>query len=349
VPTLPPLEVPVVAAPMAGGPSTPALVAAVAAAGGLGFVAGGYLEPDALDAALHDLAAVSDRPFGVNLFLPSTATSDRDAVETYAARLTPEAAARGVALGDPWPARDPDGAAAVDEKIAVLARHRPAVVSCTFALPTAAQLAALRGTGAAVAVTVTSVEEARAAADLGVDVLWVQGAEAGGHRGVHHDVGGDPSAGAVPVRDLVRGVRVVTDLPLIGSGGLMTATDVREVLDAGAVAAGLGTAFLACPEAGTSATHRAALLAGGSRDTVVTRAFTGRPARGLDNRFTAEHAAAAPADYPAVHHLTRPLRAAAAKAGDPEGLHLWAGTGWRAVGEEPAGALVGRLARGLSG
>jgi nitronate monooxygenase len=200
-----------------------------------------------------------------------------------------------------------------------------------------------------VAVTVTSVAEARAAADLGVDVLWVQGAEAGGHRGVHHDAGGDASAGAVPVRDLVRDVRTAVDLPLIASGGLMTADDVREVLDAGAVAAGLGTAFLACPEAGTSATHRAALLAGGSRDSVVTRAFTGRPARGLSNRFAAEHAAAAPADYPAVHHLTRPLRAAAASAGDPEGLHLWAGTGWRGVGVEPAGALVARLAAGLSG
>ncbi|GAA4802585.1 nitronate monooxygenase [Actinomycetospora chlora] len=344
VPALPALAVPVIAAPMAGGPSTPALVAAVAGAGGLGFLAGGYLTAEAFDARLGELEERSAAPYGVNLFLPAGPDPHPDrraaAVAAYARTLRGEAERYGVALGEPRADDD-----AVDAKIAVLARHRPAIVSVTFALPSPERLAALRATGAVLMATVTAADEARAAAGQGFDALWVQGREAGGHRGVHVDAGGDAEAGAEPLATLLPAVRAVTDLPLVAAGGITGGAGVAQVLAAGAVAAGLGTAFLACPEAGTSATHRAALLAPGSRDTVVTRAFTGRPARGLANRFTDEHAADAPPAYPELHHLTRPVRAAAAQAGDPEAVHLWAGTGWRAVTEEPAGELVARLER----
>jgi nitronate monooxygenase len=345
--TLPTPALPVVAAPMAGGPSTPALVAAVGGAGGMGFLAGGYLSAATLEAQLDDLAARSARPSGVNLFLPAAPDPDPaarlEAIAAYAARLAPEAARYGVGLGEPRADDD-----AVDEKIAVLARHRPAVVSVTFALPSAARYAALRATGAALVATVTSVDESRAAQEQGFDGLWVQGAEAGGHRGVHHDAGGDAEQGAVPLADLLRAVRAATELPLIAAGGLVDGADVAQVVAAGAVAAGLGTAFLCCPEAGTSATHRAALQASGpvgARETVVTRAFTGRPARALANRFTAAYSADAPPCYPELHHLTRPVRAAASSAGDPEALHLWAGTAYRRATEEPAGELVARLGR----
>ena len=344
VPTLPVLDVPVIAAPMAGGPSTPALVAAVGDAGGLGFLAGGYLTAEALDGQLRDLAARSDRPYGVNLFLPGPPDPDPDAraaaVAAYAQRLAPEAARYGVELGEPRADDD-----AVDAKIAVLARHRPAVVSVTFALPSSERYAALRDTGAALVATVTTVDEARAAQAQGFDGLWVQGAEAGAHRGVHHDPGGDAEQGAVPLVDLLAAVRAATDLPMIAAGGLVDGADVARVSAAGAVAAGLGTAFLCCPEAGTSATHRAALRSGIARETVVTRAFTGRPARALANRFTATFSADAPPCYPELHHLTRPVRAAAAAAGDPEAVHLWAGASFRRITEEPAGELVARLGR----
>jgi len=343
VPPLPSLDVPVIAAPMAGGPSTPALVAAAGGAGGMGFLAGGYLSAAALEAQLDDLTARSPRPYGVNLFLPAAPGPDpearRMAVEAYAARLAPEAARYGVELGEPRADDD-----AVDEKIAVLARHRPAVVSVTFALPSAARFTALRGTGAALVATVTTVDEARAAQEQGFDGLWVQGAEAGGHRGVHHDPGGDAEEGAVPLADLLPAVRATTDLPLVAAGGLVDGADVARVVAAGAVAAGLGTAFLCCPEAGTSATHRAALRAT-ARETVVTRAFTGRPARALANRFTAAYSAHAPPCYPELHRLTRPVRVAASNAGDPEALHLWAGTAYRRATEEPAVELVARLGR----
>ncbi|GAA4861067.1 NAD(P)H-dependent flavin oxidoreductase [Actinomycetospora straminea] len=346
MPTLPPLDVPLIAAPMAGGPSTPALVAAVAEAGAMGFLAGGYLTAEAFDEQLTDLRSRSDRPFGANLFLPAPpdpdpghATARAAAVRDYGARLQQDAARHGVELGEPRIDDD-----AVDAKIAVLARHRPAVVSVTFALPSSERYAALRDTGACLVATVTSVAEARAAEVQGVDALWVQGREAGGHRGVHVDPGGDPEAGAEPLERLLPAIRTATDLPIVAAGGLHDGRGIARMLALGATAVGLGTAFLGAPEAGTSATHRAALRAGG-RDTVVTRAFTGRPARALVNRFTREHSTAAPAAYPELHHLTRPLRAAASRAGDAEAVHLWAGTGYHAVTEEPAGEVVARLDR----
>ncbi len=125
----------------------------------------------------------------------------------------------------------------------------------------------------------------------------------------------------------------------------MSGAGIAAVLSAGAVAAQLGTAFPCCPEAGTSPTHRRALRDPRYTETVVTRAFSGRPARGLANRFAREHGADAPAAYPQIHHLTRPVRQAAAAAGDADRLHLWAGMGWRSVTDEPAADLVARLER----
>lgn len=331
---------PIIVAPMAGGPSTPALVAAVGDAGAMGFVAGGYLTPEALDRQLDDLERRTDRPYGVNLFVPSPRTTDPAPLRRYRRRLEPVAAAAGVALGEPrW---DDDH---FDAKVQVVCRHRPAAVSFTFGLPSEAACAALRrACGALLIATVTSPAEAAAARDRGLDALCVQGAEAGAHRGVFRDDVTHPAGGPLIGRmALLRQVRQATTLPVIATGGIMDGGGVREVLAAGAVAAQLGTAFLCCPEAGTSATHRRALLEGRYVETVVTRAFTGRPARGLNNDFARRFTPDAPAGYPEVHHLTRPLRSAAAAAGDPENLHLWAGTGWRSVTEEPAAALVARL------
>jgi nitronate monooxygenase len=180
-----------------------------------------------------------------------------------------------------------------------------------------------------------------------VDALVAQGAEAGGHRAVFRDDGRSPGGGElIGRRELLRQVRDVTSLPVAVAGGLSTGADVADALLHGAVAAVLGTAFLCCSEAGTSATHRRALLERRYPETIVTRAFTGRPARGLRNEFADEFDAGAPAAYPEVHAMTRPMRAAAAAAGDPTRLHLWAGTGWAAsVTDGPAATVVARLER----
>ena len=337
---LPALTVPVAAAPMAGGPSTPELVVAVSQAGGLGFLAAGY---KAVEAVRDELAAVrrlSDRPFGVNVFLPGPAASDAAAVAAYRERLAPVAARVGVEPGEPrW---DDD---AVDAKLAAVAGVP--VVSLTFGCPSREQVAALQAAGSAVVVTVTSVEEARQAGVVGPDALWVQGAEAGAHRGSFVDDEGTPPA--VPLLRLLAAVRAETDLPLVGAGGLMDAADVAAARAAGATWAGLGTAFLGCPEAGTHPTHLAALADPRFDRTAMTRAFTGRSARALVNTFLREYDDVAPRGYPEVHHVTRPLRTAAAAAGDAEHLHLWAGQGWQRLRRMPAYDLVRSLARGDAG
>lgn len=322
---------------MAGGPSTPELAAAVNAAGGFGCLAAGYLTRAALAADLDRTRALTSAPIGVNLFVPGADDADADAIARYASRLEPEAARLGAHLGQPdWD--DDDYPAKVD----LLARSGVHTVSFTFGCPTPEVVRSLRRAGVVVAVTVTAAADAQEAAAAGADMLVVQGTEAGGHQGTF-----DPAEpNSTPLLGALAAVRAAADLPLVATGGIMTAADAGAALDAGAGAVQAGTAFLCTPEAATSATYRAALLEQRYADTLITRAFSGRWARGLANRFAREHADA-PAGYPQVHHLTRPLRAAATRAGDPDVPNLWAGTGWRQVRSEPAAAVVARLADGL--
>ena len=327
------LRLPIVQAPMAGGPSTVALAAAVSDAGGLGFLAAGYRTPTAVRDEIGALRAATAERFGVNVFVPGP-PGDEAAVRRYADELQAEADRWGVALGDPtW---DDD---AWEAKVDLLVEERVPIVSFTFGLPRPEMVTALHDAGATVLVTVTTPEEAVAARDAGADALVVQGVEAGGHRGGSADRDGEGEYGLLT---LVRLVARAVDLPMVAAGGLVDGPAIAAVLVAGAEAAQLGTAFLRCPEAATNPAHREALST--YRQTALTRAFSGRRARGLVNRFLVEHTATAPAAYPAVHHLTTPLRAAARKAGDPDVPNLWAGQGHSLVESLPAGELVRRLA-----
>lgn len=340
-------RLPIWAAPMAGGPSSTELLTAVADAGALGTLPGGYLGAEAFSRRITELRGAVDAPWAANLFLPGPEAADPAAVTAHAEALRPWAERYGVELGEPrW---DDDDFAA---KIEVLLGEQPAAVTFTFGTPDPALVDELGGrTGAAILTTVTTPAEAVTAAASGVDGLIVQGSEAGGHRGVHVD---DPGtlggAELVPLLALLTAIADETDLPLVAAGGLHDGRGIRAALDAGAVAVQLGTAFLTVPEAGTSAVHRRAILERRYADTIVTRGFTGRPARGLANPL-ARAFPHAPSAYPEVHHLTRPLRSAASAAGDSDAVHLWAGEGWRHATTEPAGELVARLAReaGLSG
>ncbi|TMQ99167.1 nitronate monooxygenase [Actinomadura soli] len=334
--TLPPWPgVPIVQAPMAGGASTPALAAAVSDAGGLGFLAAGYKNIEAMRADIAATRELTSRPFGMNVFMPSLDEIDPAAVAVYRDRLLPEAERLGVSPGMPS-ARDD----AYEAKVAALLSDPPGFVSFTFGCPSADVIGDFQRRGTVVIVTVTTVEEARQASDA--DVLCVQGAEAGGHRGSFANTSDEP----VPLRTLLQDVRAVTGQPLIAAGGLGTAEDVAEVLALGAAAAQLGTVFVRCPESGASAVHKAALADPRFTSTAMTRAFSGRPARGLVNRFLTEHSAYAPAAYPDVHYVTSPLRKASAAQGDPDGVNLWAGESFRNATETPAGQLVATLSGG---
>jgi nitronate monooxygenase len=306
----------VVVAPMAGGVSTTALVRAAAEAGAAAFLPAGYLTPEAVQRDLRELSEAG-RPYGLNIFVPSRSAADVTAVEAYRARLAAEADRYGVELPAPRLLDDDHYAAKIELAVAAA----PAWVSFTFGIPDAGVVDALRRAGSTVLVTVTDAGEARQAVAAGAAVVVAQGGSAGGHSATTRPGGYLGDRGTAEV---VREVRAAVPVPVVAAGGVGSAADVHELLAAGATAVQVGTMFLLADEAGTRPAHRAALGDGGT--TVVTRAFTGQPARALRNRFTDAHSAHAPVAYPAVHHLTAPIRAAAARTGDAGALNLWAGT-----------------------
>ncbi|HLI72358.1 MAG TPA: nitronate monooxygenase [Acidimicrobiales bacterium] len=332
-----PCELPIVQAPLAGGPSTPALTAAVTRAGGYGFVASGYLSAAEFTAAVRTTREVAGPIFGVNVFVPST-PGDRAEIEAYGRALEPDAERLGVALGEPRFEDDE-----YEAKLEVAKAERVHLVSFVFGCPASDVVDQLHAVDALVAVTVTTAPEAERAVGAGSDVLVVQGSEAGGHQGGFLD----PGARDTPLTSLLGELREMTSVPLLAAGGIMTGNAAAAALRAGAVAVVLGTALLCTPEAGTSALHRQALLDGRYPDTIVTRAYTGRFARGLANDFALAHDSHAPRAYPEVHHLTRPLRVAASAAGDSSVPNLWAGTGWRQITTDPAATVVRRVASDL--
>jgi nitronate monooxygenase len=324
---------PVIVAPMAGGVGTIALVTAAAEAGAIGFLPAGYKSAQAMRADIDAVQAVADAPFGVNVFVPGPPFADGEALSRYLDSIADDAAAVGAAPAaaawddDDWPA-----------KIADLTSRPVPIVSFTFGCPEPGVVAALRSAGTSVWVTVTDPEEAAIAARAGASCLCVQGSEAGAHRGTFTNRAGGDSAAL----DLVVAIRAATDVPLVAAGGFMTSESVGAALATGAKAVQCGTAFLRCPESGASPAHKAALADPRYKMTALTRAFSGRPARGLVNAFMREHQDA-PAAYPEINNATRSIRSAAAAAGDPDRMSLWAGVGYREATTIPAGEIIEML------
>lgn len=327
---------PIVQAPMAGGASNPALAAAVSEAGGLGSLAAGYKTPEAMYEEIKQLRRLTHRNFGVNLFMPQPETGDSAAVEVYREQLAGEASWYETELGR----TDRGGDDAYQAKLDILFDNPVPLVSFTFGCPSPEILARFADIGTYTVVTATTVAEAQAAERAGAAAVCLQGTEAGGHQSTHHDdprSGGGAGVGLLP---LVAQVSEAVALPIVAAGGLMRGGQIAAVLAAGADAAQLGTAFLVCPESGANELHKRAMTDVRFSGTELTRAFSGRPARGLVNRFMREHGPYAPAAYPQVHYLTAGLRKAAAQAGDPQGMALWAGQGHRLARELPAAELV---------
>ncbi len=328
------LDSPVVGAPMAGGPSTASLVAAISEAGALGFLAAGYKSADTVAAEVEAVRAVTSAPFGINLFVVEPFEVDPVAVDHYRRSLEPEAARLGTDLGEPrW---DDDHWQA---KLELVLDLRPDAVSFTFGCPRPDVLQRLAELDVLTTITVTSVAEAREAVARGAASLAVQGADAGGHRG-QWDQRATP--GRVPLLDLVPAVTAAVDVPVVAGGGVADAAGVASVVGGGAVAAQVGTAYLLADEAGTNPVHRAALTDPAFAQTELTRAYTGRWARGLANRFMAEHAHA-PAGFPQLHHLTAPLRSAAVAAGDGQVALLLAGSRHAEARTAPAAEITRSL------
>lgn len=330
------LAVPVVAAPMAGGPTTPELVVATNNAGGLGQLAAGYLTPERVASDIAAVRAGGVETFGVNIFVPEAEPVDREAVARYRDHLLEYAASLGVDLPSADELGDDDDH--FDAKIAQMCDERIPFVSFAFGCPSPDVVSELRRHGCSVGVTVTTADDAVLAAGTGADWLCVQGPDAGGHRSVFDRRIEPPTQ---PLDDLVRAVRARVDLPLVAAGGVATPERADQVRSLGPVAVQVGTVLLRTHEAGTKPAHASALADAARTETVVTRAFSGRPARALRNRFIDRFDGAAVAEYPAVNTLTGGVRRAAAT--DPDGINLWAGTGFREAVVESASDTVRRL------
>jgi nitronate monooxygenase len=330
------LEVPIVGAPMAGGPGTPALAAAVSNAGGFGFLASGYVSAERLADDIAATRAATTGPLGVNLFVPQPSVADVYALDHYAEALDEFAEHYEVEIGYPR-FGDDDG---WQQKLEVVADLRPEMVSFTFGAPSPDVMRWFGALGMLLFVTVTSAYEAGVALAAGADGLIVQGPNAGGHRGTFAP---DMDPGRESLHALLARIRSAHDVPLIAAGGLGTPEDVAAVMNRGAVAAQIGTGLLLSDEAGTNAAHRAALQHPEFIKTVVTRAFSGRYARGLENEFTRLFGEIAPLGYPEVNQMTSPIRKASVALEDPHGTNLWAGTAYREARSGPAKDIVKTL------
>lgn len=332
------IEHPLLLAPLGGGPSTPELVAAVSNAGGLGWLGAAYLSPDQIRDAIRQIRALTSRPFGVNLFAGGYQNRTHPDPAPMLAILAEVHATLGLPAPS-LPQLPPDPFPAQFE--AVMA-DPPAAFSFTFGIPDAESMRRLRDRDVAATGTATTVAEARLLADAGVDAIFAQGGEAGGHRGTF---AGLFESSMVPTSTLVPAVCGSVSVPVIASGGIMNGAEIAHALRLGASAAALGTAFLACPESGASSAYKEQILAATADTTVITRAFSGRSARGLPNEFIAKLANREDwiLPYPLQNILTRAMRSAAASRGDARFLSLWAGSGVALARKLPAADLVRQL------
>jgi len=330
-------EHPIIQAPMAGGGDTPRLVAEVGNAGGIGFIGAAYLAPAAIAETAAAVRALTSQPFGINLFapLPQPPAFDLDAMR---ARLAPYHAE----LGLPPPGVDVAPAHDFDSQLRAAIDSGATAFSFTFGLLPVGATEAIKARGLRVLGTATTVAEAVALRAAGVDAIIAQGSEAGGHRGTFLGTFADAQVGTLA---LVPQIVDAVDVPVVASGGIMDGRGIAAAIALGAVAVQLGTAFLTCDEAGVADAYKDAILHAGDDATRITRAFSGRPARGIVNRFMREidESGLEIPPFPIQNALTRPLRVAAARQGRAEYLSLWAGQAAHLARSLPAATLVALL------
>ncbi|MFZ4790646.1 MAG: NAD(P)H-dependent flavin oxidoreductase [Candidatus Competibacteraceae bacterium] len=333
------IRYPIIQAPMAGGPGTPQLVAAASNAGGLGSLAGGYLQPERLRAAIAEVRALTDRPFAVNLTAVTPARSDPARIARAGELLAPYRAELGLPPEPPTPLPPPE----FDEQMDVILESQIPVLSFVFGAPDAEHLALLRETGITIMATATHLLEAIVLEESGVDFIIAQGAEAGGHRGTFI---GRPEQGLVGTMTLTPLLAKHVEVPIIAAGGIMDGRGIAAAQMLGAVGVQMGTAFLACPESGAHPAYKALLRQGSEISTLLSRVFTGRHGRVLRNRLVDElqtHEAEWPG-FPLQLFLTHDLQRAAAERNLTDFMALWAGQGCHLCEDRPAGELIAQWA-----
>jgi nitronate monooxygenase len=318
------IDHPIIQAPMAGGPTTPELVAAVSNAGGLGSFPGGYLSPGELDSAIREIRSLTDKPFAVNLFAPEKIRRRKTS-----AKVMKKLADIAGEVGAQLPGVEGFSEYTFEEGLGAVLDNNVPVLSFTFGIPKRKHLKELRRKKVVVIGTATCVEEGFALEDAGCIAVVAQGSEAGAHRGTFASTGGVPMIGGISL------VPQLVDKIMDGRG-------IIAALALGASAVQMGTAFLSCTEAVVSAPWLEAILNSSDTSTVLTRVYTGKHARGIKNRFFDELSGLEDKIpvYPVQHYLTRHIRAAARAKENPEFMSLWAGQGSPMSRRCSAGELV---------
>jgi nitronate monooxygenase len=334
------LASPVIQAPMAGGPSSQELVAACAAAGVLGSFGFAYTQPEEMKKQSAWVRAKTDRPFGINLFT----SPQPNVIDAGAQRNALDAVAgyyKELGLPAPEPVNGPY-APDLEAQLDAVEEIRPRVLTVHLAALPRKRVMSLKGKNILVGGSANCIAEARQLEELGFDFVIAQGGEAGGHRGSYLRDAYESLTGTLVLARLV--IRAIK-LPVVAAGGIMDGAGIAAVLALGAQAAQLGTAFIPCPESGASQAHKDALLATREDDTRITEKFSGKPARGLANRFMKEMAAknAPQLAFPAQNSITGKLRQASAKAGKPDFIALWAGQAAPLSRALPAAQLIQKL------
>jgi nitronate monooxygenase len=334
------IRAPIIQAPMAGGPSSQELVAACSRAGALGSFGFAYTQPEDMRKQAGFVRSKTDRPFGINLFV----SAQPGAIEESEQRGALQAVARYYAelgLPAPEPVRAPY-APDLEAQLAAVEEIKPRVFTTHLGVLPASRIRRLRELNILVGGSATCIAEARQLEELGYDFVIAQGGEAGGHRGTHLR---NPAQAMTGTMALTRMVVRATNLPVVAAGGIMDGAGIAAVLALGAQAAQLGTAFIPCPESGAPQAHKNELLRRKEDETTITEKFSGKPARGLVNRFIQEMERAPQLAFPAQNKVTGALRQAAGKAGSPDFLALWAGQAAPLARALPAAELIGQLER----
>lgn len=332
---------PIIQAPLAGGGDTAELVAAVGNAGALGFVGAAYLTPQQIIERADAVRKQSSSAFGINLFAPTPTPQMPLNARTALERVAPFFAE----LGLPAPALPESAGDPFSEQLNAVFESGASIFSFTFGVLPQSAMEELKRRGVFVIGTATTVAEAILLESSGVNAVVAQGSEAGGHRGTFT---GDLNSGMIGTMALVPQVVDAVKIPVIASGGIMDGRGIAAALALGAGAVQMGTAFLTCKEAGVPEAYKQAIFNAREDQTRITRAFSGRPARGIVNRFMTtvepDDSTEAVLPFPIQNALTRPLRTAAAKQGRAEFLSLWAGQGLRMARRQSAGELIAQLA-----
>ncbi|ASJ53679.1 nitronate monooxygenase [Brevibacillus formosus] len=329
------IRYPIFQAPMAGGPTTPDLIAAVSNAGGLGNLGAGYLTPEQLRTAIQEIRKRTDRPFGVNLFVPEEPTELEEMINQMTDYLNFYREELGIAQ-NPLIQKSSE---AFEEQVQVLLDEKVPVFSFTFGIPPQEVIQTMKQNGTVVIGTATTVEEAKQLEAVGVDVIVAQGSEAGGHRGTFLK---SVTQSLVGTLALVPQVVDHVSIPVIAAGGIMDGRGLVASLSLGASAVQMGTAFLACPESGAHTVYKQKILLENEDSTEVTCAYSGKAARGIRTEFMNDmhHYSGKIPGYPIRNSLTRDIRQAAAKANNPEYMSLWAGQGLRLATDHTAAKIV---------